>query len=117
MSNVNSRTVSERLPADSTAVSGRCTWAIKASIIPVNGLARVNYYVCPGKIIGSLTTPITLGVQRGAACVNAFAAGAILTMLVNSMMPEAFEHGGKLAGLMTVLGFSTAVLVALLEKA
>lgn len=51
------------------------------------------------------------------AFVNAFAAGAILTMLANSMMPEAFEHGGKLAGLATVLGFSTAVLVALLEKA
>ena len=28
------------------------------------------------------------------------------------MMPEAFEHGGKLAGLITVLGFTTAVLVA-----
>jgi ZIP family zinc transporter len=51
------------------------------------------------------------------AFVNTFAAGAILTMLANSMMPEAFEHGGKLAGLVTVLGFSTAVVVALLEKA
>lgn len=51
------------------------------------------------------------------AFVNTFAAGAILTMLANSMMPEAYEHGGKLAGLVTVLGFSTAVLVALLEKA
>lgn len=51
------------------------------------------------------------------AFVNAFAAGAILTMLANSMMPEAFEHGGKLVGLVTVLGFSTAVVVALLEKA
>ena len=51
------------------------------------------------------------------AFVNTFAAGAILTMLANSMMPEAYEHGGKLAGLVTVLGFSTAVVVALLEKA
>lgn len=51
------------------------------------------------------------------AFVNAFAAGAILTMLANSMMPEAFEHGGKLTGLVTVLGFTTAVLVALMEKA
>ena len=49
--------------------------------------------------------------------VQAFAAGAILTMLANSMMPEAFENGGKLAGLMTVLGFSLAVLVTLLERA
>jgi len=51
------------------------------------------------------------------AFVNAFAAGAILTMLANSMMPEAFEHGGKLAGLITVLGFATAITVALMEKA
>jgi ZIP family zinc transporter len=32
------------------------------------------------------------------AVVLAFAAGAILTMLANTMMPEAFEHGGKLVG-------------------
>ena len=30
------------------------------------------------------------------AFVNAFAAGAILTMLADTMMPEAFQHGGKL---------------------
>ena len=50
------------------------------------------------------------------AFVQAFAAGAILTMLANSMMPEGFEHGGKLAGLFTVLGFTTSVLVVLLER-
>jgi ZIP family zinc transporter len=49
--------------------------------------------------------------------VQVFAAGAILTMLANSMMPEAFEQGGKLAGLVTVLGFATAVAVALIERA
>ena len=32
------------------------------------------------------------------AFVLAFAAGAILTMLADTMMPEAFEHGGKLVG-------------------
>jgi zinc transporter, ZIP family len=36
---------------------------------------------------------------------QAFAAGAMLTMLADAMMPEAFEHGGKLVGLFTVLGF------------
>ena len=35
------------------------------------------------------------------AFVNAFAAGAILTMLADTMMPEAFEHGGKLVGIFT----------------
>ena len=49
------------------------------------------------------------------AFVQAFAAGAILIMLANSMMPEAFEHGGKLAGLFTVLGFATSVVVVIFE--
>jgi ZIP family zinc transporter len=40
--------------------------------------------------------------------VEAFAAGAMLTMLADTMMPEAFEHGGKLVGLVTVLGFLAA---------
>ena len=35
---------------------------------------------------------------RTIAFVNAFAAGAILTMLADTMMPEAFEHGGRLVG-------------------
>ena len=48
---------------------------------------------------------------------QAFAAGAILIMLANSMMPEAFEHGGSLAGLVTVLGFSVSVMVVLMERA
>ena len=42
------------------------------------------------------------------AFVLAFAAGAILTMLADTMMPEAFEHGGKLVGLLTTLGFGLA---------
>jgi ZIP family zinc transporter len=36
---------------------------------------------------------------------QAFAAGAMLTMLADAMMPEAFEHGGMAVGLFTVLGF------------
>ena len=32
------------------------------------------------------------------AFVLAFAGGAILTMLAETMMPEAFQHGGKLVG-------------------
>ena len=38
------------------------------------------------------------------AFVLAFAGGAILTMLADTMMPEAFEHGGKLAGVLTTVG-------------
>ena len=49
------------------------------------------------------------------AFVLAFAAGAILTMLADTMMPEAFEHGGKLVGVVTTLGFAIASAIHLLD--
>ena len=42
--------------------------------------------------------------QRTIAFVLAFAGGAILTMLADTMLPEAYEHGGKLTGLLTTIG-------------
>lgn len=42
------------------------------------------------------------------AFVLTFAAGAILTMLSNTMVPEAHQHGGRLVGVMTTLGFIVA---------
>jgi ZIP family zinc transporter len=50
------------------------------------------------------------------AFIQAFAAGAILLMLANTMIPEAYEHGGKLAGIFTVLGFAVSVVVVVLER-
>jgi ZIP family zinc transporter len=49
------------------------------------------------------------------ALVLAFAAGAILTMLADTMMPEAYEHGGKLAGVVTTLGFVVAFTIHQLD--
>jgi ZIP family zinc transporter len=49
--------------------------------------------------------------------VQTFAGGAILMMLANTMIPEAYEHGGKLAGVFTVLGFAISVWVIVLEHA
>jgi ZIP family zinc transporter len=46
---------------------------------------------------------------------HAFAAGAMLTMLADAMMPEAFEHGGNLVGLFTVLGFAAAAALSLMQ--
>jgi len=46
---------------------------------------------------------------------EAFAAGAMLTMLADAMMPEAYEHGGKLVGLITVSGFLVAAFLSALE--
>jgi zinc transporter, ZIP family len=44
---------------------------------------------------------------------ESFAAGAVLAMLANSMMPEAYEHGGKPVGLYTVLGYAVAAALTL----
>jgi ZIP family zinc transporter len=49
------------------------------------------------------------------AFVLSFAAGAILTMLADTMMPEAFERGGRLVGLATTLGFGLAFAISALE--
>jgi ZIP family zinc transporter len=46
---------------------------------------------------------------------QSFAAGAILTMLADSMMPEAFKEGGKLTGLATVFGFAVALGISQLD--
>ena len=43
---------------------------------------------------------------------QAFAAGAMLTMLADAMMPEAFEHGGLTVGLFTVLGFLLSAMLS-----
>ena len=47
--------------------------------------------------------------------VDAFAAGAILTMLADTMMPEAFAYGGRAVGLLTTFGFALAVGIAVWE--
>jgi ZIP family zinc transporter len=49
---------------------------------------------------------LTIGMQ-------AFAAGAILAMLAESMIPEAYEIGGRLVGLATALGFALAAYLSL----
>jgi zinc transporter, ZIP family len=48
--------------------------------------------------------------------IQAFAGGAILIMLANSMIPESYEHGGKLTGIFTVLGFFFSVAMVILEN-
>ncbi|MEV4411065.1 hypothetical protein [Catellatospora sp. NPDC049609] len=47
--------------------------------------------------------------------VEAFAAGAVLTMLADSMIPEAYQLGGKATGLLAVLGFAVAGALSGLE--
>ena len=42
------------------------------------------------------------------ACIDGFAAGALLVMLIDSMIPDAVRKGGDVSGLVTVLGFAVA---------
>jgi len=49
------------------------------------------------------------------AAVDAFAAGALLVMLTDSMIPESFEHGDREAGLFLVMGFGVALMMTLAQ--
>jgi zinc transporter, ZIP family len=46
------------------------------------------------------------------AATQAFAAGAILTMLSDTMVPEAVEHAGAMVGLVTAAGFICSFLLS-----
>jgi ZIP family zinc transporter len=46
------------------------------------------------------------------AFVKGIAAGAILAMLADTLIPEAYQHGGRAAGLVTVLGFAVALFLS-----
>jgi ZIP family zinc transporter len=49
------------------------------------------------------------------AGVDGFAAGALLVMLIDSMIPEASRDSGRVAGLVTVLGFAVATALSSLS--
>jgi ZIP family zinc transporter len=47
--------------------------------------------------------------------IQAFAAGAIIAMLADTMMPESFEDAGRAVGLVTLLGFALAFLLSTID--
>ncbi len=47
--------------------------------------------------------------------IQAFAAGAILTMLADTLMPESLRYGENIVGLVTLLGFALAFLLSTVE--
>jgi len=49
------------------------------------------------------------------AAIQAFTAGAILTMLASTMMSEAYEEGGEVVGVVTAVGFLVAFVLSRLE--
>jgi len=78
------------------------TWIIGlwVGVAVVSGVAAALGYALLGGM-GAGAVPL----------IQAFAAGAILTMLADTMIPEAFSEGGDLTGLATVFGFATAFLL------
>jgi ZIP family zinc transporter len=57
----------------------------------------------------------TLLPDASGAVIDAFAAGALLVMLCDSMIPEAFEHGSNESGLLLVCGFAISVALSLAQ--
>ena len=49
------------------------------------------------------------------AVIQSFAAGAILTMLASTMLPEAYDEGGAVVGVVTTVGFLVAFVLSHLE--
>ncbi|HEX7744591.1 MAG TPA: ZIP family zinc transporter [Micromonosporaceae bacterium] len=88
---------SQLRPAGWSRAAVLALWTL---VMAASGLAAVAGY---GLFVGA--SPSTV------AAVLGFGGGAILAMLADSMMPQAFESGGRLAGLVTTLGFATAVAV------
>jgi zinc transporter, ZIP family len=72
----------------------RRLWLLVALICMV---ATVVGYAIADNVSGNLN-----------AAVDGFAAGALLVMLIDSMIPEAARKAGDVAGLVTVLGFAVA---------
>ena len=71
-------------------------------------------------VVSAISAALGYGLLDGASgnaigLIQAFAAGAVLTMLVDTMIPEAFARGHRAVGLFTVLGFSLAYLLSTLE--
>lgn len=49
------------------------------------------------------------------AVIQSFAAGGILTMLASTMLPEAYEEGGAVVGVVTTIGFLAAFMLSHVE--
>jgi ZIP family zinc transporter len=66
--------------------------------------------VCGVSVVAGTLGFLTFELVPGStgALYQGFAAGALLTMLADTMMPEAFKFGGRLTGILTVAGFVVA---------
>lgn len=76
-----------------------------AGVVAISALSSMLGYVFLSGASGNLI-----------GAIQAFAAGAILTMLASTMMPEAYEEGGELVGLLTSIGFLIAFILSHLKS-
>jgi zinc transporter ZupT len=68
----------------------------------------------PVRTWASLTVICTLHAVDGGglAFVDGFAAGTLLVMLIDTMVPDALRKAGRVAGLMATLGFAVSAFLA-----
>jgi zinc transporter, ZIP family len=88
----------------SAGVGVRHVLAVWVGVVLISGIAAAAGY---GLLEGASDDWIGL--------IQAFAGGAVLTMLADTMMPEAFKEGGRAVGLFTVVGFALAYLLSTLD--
>jgi ZIP family zinc transporter len=100
---------------------------VPEAVAATTGLSASRW--APGRILGlwivvtlvsALSSLAGYGLLSGGSAgavsfVQSFAAGALLTMLADTMMPEAFDKGGKLVGLATTFGFALAFAISSLD--
>ena len=87
----------DRLGGGHAGLAGARSSALWVAVAVVCMLATVAGYAIADSTGGKLR-----------AAIDGFAAGALLVMLIDSMIPEARAKGGDKAGLVTVLGFAVA---------
>ncbi len=85
--------------------SARYIFGVWTSIALISGVAALVGYAVFSHFSGEVI-----------AFTTAVAAGAILAMLADTMMPEAFEEAHDLAGLITVAGFLAAFILTKLGE-
>jgi ZIP family zinc transporter len=80
--------------------SGRYIFGLWAGIVLVSGIAAGDGYL----LLGTAAPAVP-------ATILAFAAGAVLAMVAESLIPEAFADAQPFIGLITVIGFLVAFLI------
>ncbi|MFO0920462.1 MAG: hypothetical protein U0451_02210 [Candidatus Saccharimonadales bacterium] len=74
-----------------------------SSVVAVSGIASLAGFVVMDQADSSLV-----------AFTLSFSAGALLTMITDTMIPEAYDNAGSLTGIVTTLGFGLAFWLSIL---